>query len=361
MIGLPARPRILVLTLQRLGDVLLTTPLIRSLKRAWPDAAIDALVFGGTEGILSGNPDLASVITLPPRPNAYESFTLLRRLWRRYDLALSTQAGDRPTLFAFAAGRRSVGFVEPDRLNGRIKRLALTFPVAAPQGIHRVREVLHLAEALGVAPVAEVVVPGGPQTAAPPRRPYAVIHVAPKFRYKQWTEQGWRELAAGLLARGLAVVATGGADADERRYLDAVWARRPEVERRDGALAWPELTATIRDAAVFIGPDTAVTHLAAATGVPTVALYGPTDPRLWGPWPHGGANPNWAAAGTIQAQGNVWLVQNPLPCVPCQLEGCLRRIDSHSQCLDELSVRHVLQAVDAALGSRAAQAMAARR
>ena len=59
MIALPARPRILVVALRRLGDVLLTTPLIRSLKRAWPDAAIDVLVFRGTEGILAGNPDIA--------------------------------------------------------------------------------------------------------------------------------------------------------------------------------------------------------------------------------------------------------------------------------------------------------------
>jgi heptosyltransferase-3 len=223
-----------------------------------------------------------------------------------------------------------------------------------------VPEVLRLATALGVAPVAEVVAPSG-STVAAPRRPYAVVHVAPKFRYKQWTEAGWRALAAGLSARGLAVLATGGPESQERRYLDAIWTERPEVERRDGALSWPELTATIRAAAVFIGPDTAVTHLAAATGTPTVALYGPTDPRLWGPWPIGGTDPEWAAAGTIQARRNVWLVQNPLPCLPCQQEGCLRRIDSHSQCLDELPVSQVLQAVDAALASRAPHRIAARQ
>jgi heptosyltransferase-3 len=359
-LALAPKARILVVTLRRLGDVLLTTPLIRSLKRAFPDAAIDALVFKGTEGILAGNPDLADVIVMPPRPGAGETLALARTLWRRYDLALSTQAGDRPTLFAFAAGRRRAGFVEPGRLNGRIKRLLLTDPVPVPQSIHRVPEVLRLATALGVAPVAEVVAPSG-STVAAPRRPYAVVHVAPKFRYKQWTEAGWRALAAGLSARGLAVLATGGPESQERRYLDAIWTERPEVERRDGAFSWPELTATIRDAAVFIGPDTAVTHLAAATGTPTVALYGPTDPRLWGPWPIGGTDPEWAAAGTIQARRNVWLVQNPLPCLPCQQEGCLRRIDSHSQCLDELPVSQVLQAVDAALASRAPHRIAARQ
>jgi heptosyltransferase-3 len=92
-----------------------------------------------------------------------------------------------------------------------------------------------------------------------------------------------------------------------------------------------------------------VTHLAAATGAPTVALYGPTDPRLWGPWPAQGLDVPWTASGTIQNRGNVWLVQNPQPCLPCQLEGCERHIDSYSRCLDELSVGQVLMAADAAL------------
>ncbi|MGA9428110.1 MAG: hypothetical protein WBV65_01100, partial [Xanthobacteraceae bacterium] len=75
---------------------------------------------------------------------------------------------------------------------------------------------------------------------------------------------------------------------------------------------------------------------------------------LWGPWPRGGLDRPWAAAGTIQHRRNVWLVQNPLPCLPCQLEGCERRLDSHSQCLDELTVVQVVSAVDQALAVRQA-------
>lgn len=349
MNALPARARILVVALRRLGDVLLTTPLIRSLKRAYPDAAIDVLVFKGTEGILAGNPDIANVITMPERPGRGDTFALLRKLWRRYELAISTQSGDRPTFYAWAAGRRSAGFVEGEGALARVKRFVLTHPVEIVGNTHRVREVLRLAEALGIAAVAELVAPQGSSSGAAPTRPYAVIHAAPMYRYKRWTDDGWRSLAAALAARGLAVVATGGpGDRDE---LDAVWATRPDVKRLDGALSWPELSALIRGASVYVGPDTSVTHLAAATGTPTVALYGPTDPRLWGPWP--GLDPAWDAAGTIQARGNVWLVQNPLPCLPCQAEGCLKRRDSHSQCLDELSLGQVLKAVDAALADPA--------
>ena len=55
--------RILVISLRRIGDLLLTTPLIRSLRRAWPDAEIDVLVFANTAGILAGNPDINRVIS----------------------------------------------------------------------------------------------------------------------------------------------------------------------------------------------------------------------------------------------------------------------------------------------------------
>ena len=351
MIALPARPRILVVALRRLGDVLLTTPLIRSLKRAWPDATIDVLVFGGTEGIVGGNPDIGAVLTLPERASTGESLALLRKLWRAYDLAISTQSGDRPTLFAWAAGRQCVGFVEAQGAMARVKWLALGFPVAVASGLHRVNDVLRLAEAIGVSPLPEVIAPGGLlRSGIAPDRPYAVIHAAPMFRYKRWTADGWQVLAAGLDARGLTVIATRGPD--DRLYLDEVWSGQPEVRRID-ILPWSELATLIAGAQVYVGPDTSVTHLAAATGTATVALYGPTDPRLWGPWPVKGLDQPWDAAGTVQNRGNVWLIQNPASCpwsiLPCQQEGCERHLNSHSRCLDELPVSQVLSAVDAAL------------
>jgi heptosyltransferase-3 len=358
VIALGPHARILVVALRRLGDVLLTTPLIRSLRRAFPDAAIEALVFAGTEGILAGNPDLTGVITMSPR-GTVGSFALVRALWRQYDLALSTQAGDRPTLFAWIAGRASGGPVAQTGGMARLKRMALDYPVVTSAARHRVDEVLELASALQVPAVRELVCPRGPLRAdLLPRGAYAVIHAGPMFRYKRWTAQGWRALAASLAQRGLAVVATGGPDPEDRRYADEVWTPgagdAPVVRRLDGVLTWPELAALIGAARVYVGPDTSVTHLAAATGAMTVALYGPTDPRRFGPWPSGGAGGAWEAAGTIQRRGNVWLVQNPLPCLPCQNEGCERRIDSYSRCLDQLLPRQVLAAVDEALASAAA-------
>jgi heptosyltransferase-3 len=347
-IELPARSRILVIALRRLGDVLLTTPLVRSLRRAWPEARIDALVFADTAGILAGNPDLNCVVTMPPRPSALQTVSRAAGLWRQYDLAISTQSGDRPTYFAILAGRLSVAPVE-DRFSGRIKRALLHRSIEYVHASHRVEQMLRLADGLGIERVPEVVAPKAEPFGGTPTGAYAVIHAAPFFRYKQWAAQGWRELAAALSARGLAVVATGGPAADERRYLDDVW-QGADVTRLDGKLTWPQLTGLLAKAQVYVGPDTSVTHLAAATGCPAVAIYGPTDPRLWGPWPARGLGEKWTASGAVQHRGNVWLVQNPLPCMPCQLEGCERRLESYSACLDELPALRVIDAVVAALG-----------
>ena len=71
-VSFPNAPeRVLVIVTRRIGDVLLTTPLIRSLKQAWPQATVDVLVLRGTEGVLAGNPDIGEVIVGKARGRAY--------------------------------------------------------------------------------------------------------------------------------------------------------------------------------------------------------------------------------------------------------------------------------------------------
>jgi len=346
--ALPARPRILVVSLRRIGDALLATPLIRSLRRALPDARIDVLVFSGSDGILQGNPDIDRIIAMPARPSFFESAALVVQLWRRYDLAVSTQTGDRPAFFAFAAGHRRAGLAANDGFGfgRRIKEFALQHCVPAAEKTHRVELALRLADAIGVARVPELVCPAAvpPSDVATGER-YAVVHASPMFAYKEWTRDGWRALAAGLAQRGLDVVAIGGPGAAERQYLDSIWQGAAKVHQ----LPWSGTMALLAKATVYVGTDTSATHLAAAAGCPTVALFGPMDPRVWGPWPVGGLSAPWQASGKIQNRGNVWIVQNPLPCLPCTFEGCERRIDSRSICLDELEPAQVLAAVDRAL------------
>ena len=353
-LALPARPRILVITLRRLGDVLLTTPLIRSIRRGFAGARVDVLVFRGSEAILEGNPDIDRIITVSERPLIGETLARVCALFRRYDLAVSTQPGDRPTFYALVAGRRRVSFVPaPGETGAAWKRHVHHITLAPRPDTHRVTQLMALARALGLDSQPEIVPPLRHASCPPARKPYAVLHANPFYRYKRWTDAGWQAVARGLAQRGLTLVATEGPDPAERAYLDRVWSGAgPPVSRL--RLSWPELASLLRDAAVYVGPDTSTTHLAAATGCPTIALYGPTSPRLIGPWPVGGLREPWDHAGTIQHRGNVWVVQNPQPCLPCEKLGCEGHLESFSRCLDELPANQVLAAVDRAL-ARAAQ------
>ncbi|MGZ5238118.1 MAG: glycosyltransferase family 9 protein, partial [Caldimonas sp.] len=103
--------RILVVCTRQIGDVLLTTPLIHAARERWPEATIDVLGFGGTLGMLRGNPDVAELIEVPAGSGWVASRKLIRRLWRRYDLALIAQYSDRAHLYGFAAAKRRAGQV----------------------------------------------------------------------------------------------------------------------------------------------------------------------------------------------------------------------------------------------------------
>src|SRR4029079_3264631 len=120
------------------------------LKRSWPDTAIDALVFDGTQDILAANPDVRKILTIPERPGVLRHLAFIARLARRYDLALSLVPGDRPTFYAFTAGRRRAGLLLETRKE-RWKRPLLNHWIPFDGlNMHTVRMHLALASALGV-------------------------------------------------------------------------------------------------------------------------------------------------------------------------------------------------------------------
>jgi heptosyltransferase-3 len=349
MSGIPRR--VLVIVTRRIGDVLLATPLIRSLKQAWPDAQIEALVFKGTQGVLLGNPDLHSMHTVPERPRFLQHFALIMRLFKRYDLALSLLPGDRPTLYAWLSGRRRIGLLL-DQPGQRWKQKLLDqWASLDAVNTHTVRAYLALTEVLGIQAIPEIAVSWRPEDTVAvdalldnPCGALAVLHPYPKFRYKMWHQQGWIEVARWLLDNDIRVALTGGPDADERAYVDAIAKQLPDgVINAAGKLTLGGTAALLARTQFYVGPDTAVTHMAAAAGVPTIALFGPSEPVKWGPWPKGqpaNANP-WRRLGD-QRVGNVQLVQGHAECVPCGLEGCERHIGSASDCLLAIPVKKII-------------------
>ena len=345
---------VLVVVTRRIGDVLLSTPVLGSLKAAWPESSIDVLVFAGTQGFLVGNADVDRVLTVPERPGFIPHLRFVRTIARRYDLALSLVPGDRPTLYAWIAGRRRAGLLVPDDKSLWKRRLLDAWVPFDNAGTHTVRMHLALLDVLGIRGAANVLASWTPEdekvatTLLSPLggAPYAVLHPHPKFRYKMWTVEGWIAVGRWLEERDLRVVLTGGPGTDEREYVASIAAAIPGALDIAGRLSLGGVAFVVARATVYVGPDTAVTHAAAALGVPTVALFGPTNPVKWGPWPaHHPADTNpWLRTGS-QARGSVRLVQGAGACVPCGNEGCERHVESSSDCLTALPPEPVISAI----------------
>jgi len=358
----PIRSALVVCT-RRIGDVLLATPVVRSIKAAYPDAAIDMLVFEGTQDVVSANPDLRRIWTIAERPPIGIHLELLHSMRRRYDLAISVLAGDRPTFHAWVAGRYRVGTLLADTKSWWKRQLLDVWVPFDNLNTHTIAMNLRLLESLNVAPLATPVVSWRHDDQVSVQRlfpaidgfqQYAVLHVSPKFAYKTWTAAGWEALGRWLLDQGLTVVVTGGDAPEERVWCEDVIRRLPAGSvNLVGQVGLSALGYLLSRAALFVGTDTAVSHMAAAVGAPTVVLFGPSNPVKWGPWPKDfplAVSP-WKTHGS-QRQGNVFLVQGEGDCVPCLGEGCGRHINSLSDCLQQLPATRVIEAARTMLVER---------
>ncbi|MFI4923346.1 MAG: glycosyltransferase family 9 protein, partial [Burkholderiales bacterium] len=300
------------------------------------------------------------VITIAERPGLWRHLKLIAGMLRRYDLAVSCLPGDRPTLYAWLFGKRRIGPLLDEPKHRWKKNLLSQCTFFDNLNTHSVLMNLKLAELVKAPKHYEVVVSWSDETTQYidallsqeiPNRRFAVLHLYPKFNYKMWHARGWSELAAWLAGRSLRIVLTGSNSPEELRYIEKILPLLPQdTLNLAGRLNLQQVACLLSRAAIYVGPDTVVTHIAAALGVPTVALYGPSNPVKWGPWPKGhnkDSNP-WKRLGN-QSTGNVILLQGKGACVPCLLEGCDRHIESFSDCLQELPSRKVIAAAESLL------------
>jgi heptosyltransferase III len=354
---------VLVVVTRQIGDVLLTTPLVRAARRRWPQAAIDVLGFEGTLGMLEGNPDVRECIAMPARPGLAETLRWARRLWRRYDLALIADPGDRAHLIGSIAARMRSGILPAHKGSNWWKRRLLAHVVtsAGDRGdVHVVQEKLQL-----IAPwqdtqraPAQLVPPAAAPLPAPLSGQlapgYVVVHTPSMWPYKQWPLDHFRSLIALLAQAGRQVVLTGGPAAGDRETVQAMQGAAAASQMLDaGVLSFGQLVTLLRGAALYIGPDTSISHLAAASGVPVLALFGPTNPQRWAPWPSmAGAQPvHFHRRSPAQTVGQVTLMQAQLPCVPCSKAGCDDHRLSRTECLPAITPQQVAERAFAILAA----------
>ena len=353
--------KVLIIATRQIGDTLITTPLITTAKKIWPEAQIDFFGYENSLSMLSGNTDIHQLIGTRPKLSFFDYLKQFIQLFKRYDLAVITQPSDRAYIYGLIAAKHRVGIipVEP-KLNWWKKKISLHNVEVDYFHQHVITEKLRLLEPF----VTEEELFGQPISVKPPSpanlpseiqsqlsESFVVIHPTPLTAYKRWPLANWVELIESLSKRHQ-IVLSGAPIAQDRELNQAIIDLLSDTAKKnilnlDGRLKLDQLGTLLRQAKLYIGVDTSVTHLAASCNTPTITLFGATPPTNFGPWPNGfiGKQP-YQLRAKIQKVGQVAIIQGPGECVPCRKAGCEDKSESRSDCLVNLSVQQVLEAVD---------------
>ncbi len=346
------KPKILIVRLSAIGDVIHTLPVAFAIKEKFPNAELNWLAEERVAGLLGLNPYIDKIVVMP------------RKQWQ--EIGKSSKWQQLKGIIGFLNSLRNYNFDLVVDLHGFFKSALPVGMTKAPlrygnadagEGstlfynrkikipddlTHKIDRYLYLAKmalGLGDGPVKFAIEPSQSDKLRVTKlleeyclneRKFIVINPYTTWKTKDWIAERYRELAERVKNElAYEVVFTGGPD--DRKGIDTVLEAVPvPVYNLAGLTSLGELTELYKRAELFIGGDTGPMHLAVAVGLPVVAIMGPTDPKIYGPY----------------GEGNIVVRDRHLTCL-----GCWKRICPHSQeCMNNVSVEQVFTAVKKVLG-----------
>jgi len=344
--------KILVIKLRHHGDVLLTSAVFNCLKKALPNAEINALIYGETLPMLEGHPAITTIHTydgewknLSLLQKLAKEFSLVKQLREKhYDVVINLTEGDRGAITAWITGApvrvgwdpAHDGFIGQKKVYSHIVKRP-----SKPR--HMVEQNLDACRRMGIFPEPEerrlhIHIPERDSVsilktldkAGVRRGNYLLFHLTSRWLFKCWPLKKNRELVQAIQQRGIPIVLSAAPDDMELQLVDRILqdCDKDGILDLSGKLSLKELAALIEYSKGLVTIDSVPMHIASALKKPTVALFGPSSEEAWGPW----KNPN---AKVIAAD---------FSCRPCNLDGCGG--GKVSDCLASITVEEVLRAID---------------
>ena len=350
--------KILLVRLRLIGDVVFTTPMLRALRRKFPEAHLTYVVEPIAAPVVLGNPHLDEVIIAPRRSGVArlaDDVSLARRVRReKFDIAIDLHGGPRSAWLTLASGApMRIGY----RITGRswmythvVPRAADLLPrhsvvnqwdLLAPLGIDAcqpARDAMEMAED----PAAAGQIDRRLEKAGfGPGHRLVVLHVSAGNPFRRWPQDSFATLIVELAKRDPArrfMITSGPSDADAAHAVAE--SARQGLGGVQGVVAHGhfevgELRALAARAALYIGGDSGPLHIAATTRTPIVALFGPTLPERSMPW----RDPRWFAEAVDVGA---------LPCRPCHQRTC---VPGDFRCLTRITADRVVAAAERALAN----------
>ncbi len=346
--------KILVIKLRNIGDVLLTTPLLRVLKKKFPKAEIDFYLNQESFALLKNNPHIKEILFYDREKKKsffwkkylYE-LSLLRKIRKKkYDLVLNLTEGDRGTLAVKASkapirvGREGMkkGFWDREKSYTHIVK-------NCPTPRHTVEKDLDILRKIGIHPPyeeRELFLSLCHRAKAKVESyleekeitSFFLIHPSARWRFKCWPEEKWQRLSNILLEKGFPLLFSSGTSAWEKEMIQTILApfKGEQVFNLSGKITLEELAFFIQKSEMLLCVDSAPFHMASALKHKVVALFGPTSSSLWGPWRNPFAR----------------VVSQDFSCRPCLMDGCGG--SKKSDCLQTLSEQRVLKEIESLIG-----------
>jgi len=347
----PEFRKILVIQTAYAGDVILTLPLVQSLRTEFPGAAIDMLVVPRCAELLRNHPAVGSVIIYDKRGGeaGISGFLAKVRTLRSasYDLAVIPHRSIRSALLArFARIPRRIGF------SSSSGKFLFTDVVPYVKSIHEIERNLSLLDPLRQKQSSRILPAIYPSISDRMRvdaflaakyltASEQIVGVAPgtAWNTKRWLPERFSELVGMLLGKGCRVLLIGGSEDEPLCDEICRTAGTSGVISAAGMLSMLQSAEIIRRCKVLVCNDSAPMHLAVAMHVPVVAIFGATVPSFgFGPY---GENDT-----VVETLG--------LSCRPCSIHGGDRCPVKTFDCMKNISAAMVFERVMARIGNHAA-------
>lgn len=320
------------------GDLLLTTPALHALRAGLPGARVTVVAARGMGALLEGNPDVDRVLEFDRRSLRSQAALYWTLARGGYDLVLDLVSNPRTAFMTrLTRARIRAGYDIPGRRGAytvRVPREPIA-PGGRPVLRYAPEAALDVIRALGlptrgtalrfeVAAAARARIDDWLErsNAAPP-----LLACLPTGSWpaKTWAPERFAAAMDALAGSGTVLWLWGPGEKDRVESARALMRHPSLIAPPTG---WQELGALLRRCALLVGNDSGPKHLAAALGVPTVTVYGPTNPATW----HPPAGPHRA----LEADG--------LECLHCNANRCPLTGERHMLCMRDVTVERVVAA-----------------
>lgn len=337
---------ILLIQLGDIGDVVLSMPAIRALSENFPQAQVVVAVREKAKELIEDCPWASGVISINKAKRRWTQeiiyqknfFLTLRKF--HFDLTIDLRTGDRGAILTFFSGaRHRIGRFADDGLLWRNRIFThLVSPLneldqyAAEHSLNILSPLdLNIRERRPVLSIPEqrkrLARSILKQEKVPLDRPLVAVHPYSLWEYKEWKISELVTLINHITAEYNCVVIITGSKTERKRAKTLIRQCKANVFNLAGKTSIGALAGVFQACGLFIGVDTGALHMAAAVGIPTIGIFGPSSQICWAP-----------------RGDRHHAVSKNMPCVPCRDKGC--QDSETSRCLDALTFEEIKETVD---------------